>query len=78
MKDLCTRKMWKHKLQHILNAVTSVMVNSDAIQARQTHRHAMMQKCSKKSKSCPASQFLLPLSHGPQCALTAKQKKQHC
>jgi len=37
-----------------------------------------MQKCSKKSKSCPVSRFLLPLSHGLQCALRAKQKKQHC
>ena len=78
MKDLCTRKNWKRKLQHILNVVTSVKVNSDAIQARETHRHVTMQKCSKKSKRCPVSQFLLPLSQGPLCALTAKQKKQHC
>jgi hypothetical protein len=76
MKDLCTRKKCKHKLQHILNVVTSVKFNSDAIRARQTHRHVTMQKCSKKAKRCPLSQFLLPLRHGHLCALTGGEKKK--
>jgi hypothetical protein len=75
MKDLCTRKKWKHKLQHILNAVTSVKVNSDAVQARQTHRHVTMQKCSKKIKELPCKSILIAIKSWTFMCTDSKTEK---